>query len=528
MAKKKMGITIEMLEKRVNWEDMNSVRDAISKFFYVPEGDSSRPSQELALWFLNKIYDGNPLQLQGNVSYLLELGYFTYEEMLEAGVGHILARYIDRVNFQLEHKENPYPVDIEKLEKLLARESIEHRQMIAEGMLTRSVKLVGSKFPNVKKSYIEFMKKGYGKLAVISGLSEDQLWRRAVYLPTPVIMRRFRESFGFLVKQCETLGMFERRCSNSSMPYEQIVDELLPAMAELPLATGTFPYCMNMGCDALLSALDDCALDLAKDKEGRRNKVYNLVIKPLLHNDAKIMRNMSNGHTSVGQILSYLARIAGAVVPAGELVNFVTEVVFRMEPSPRYRRCHVEEIARIKTKANLPVSREFIDLQYKVEIYEGRICYNNRCINDLDFWLQDRDRDRRIVIFPSGLAYNDSFSRNFKLRVEDLDFFRTHAPNVGWSPLCGLEHAPKEYLVEFAHNMPLHYLSREILATLDEETVGIHLAIGNHVPNSFFMHNKSLSAEFIGKHAGTLLNNRGPMGHYEHIKLSDVVAALED
>lgn len=525
MAKKATGVTIEMLEKRINWGDSAAIRNAVAKYFDLPLDDPNRPSKEVALWFIKRI-DADAAFLHGGISYILEIGYFTYEEMLELGVGNILARYINHTRFGLEDMENhPFPKDIDKFKKLLDRELSDHREIIAKGLLTQNIRMIDSKTPKLKKAYMKFLDKAFGMLVQMSGMSEGEAWRRASYIPSSTIARKFTQSVGSPVALHEARGMFERRCGNKAVPYEQIVDGLMPFFSTFPMSSRQYPYCKGVSTEAILYALDDAVADLASDKEGRRSKVYNYFIKPLMSN-VSLLSNIHGSSLISYSLKQYVARIGGAVVPAGELVNFTQSVLFKLEKVGSNRRCLVEDMARIKIQNKLPVSREFIELQQKLNSYEGRICYNNKCINDFQFWLDDRDRRDSNTIFPSGVSFNTSFEETFKLKVEDLELFRAHKEHINWNALNTIKEIPKEYLMEFSWFFQLHCLSKEVFATLDEEVLTEYLNLGGHVPPSFFLVNKNISVEYLVKNIDRLLDNRRSISNCKHISLSEMVAAL--
>ena len=525
----RVAISIEFLENKMgNMGGNRGIYEVFDKYFCREEDTEQRPSKEVAIWFFKEL--SRDFRFRGEMRHMLDLGYLGFKDVVEAGQSKLLTSNRNLMTTFFEENCS-MPMEEKEMRRLFSFViSVESKQRLAYAILSLDIAMVNvlTKGTIQKNNFINCMNNNFAFL--LSQVDEEEpylwMWKNCSYIPTAVIKEEFRKAVPFSSTASEIFTKCQRHFGRCYIPIEQTL-ELIPYFASLPQTSSSFPFNQDQGSETMIDGLNQAAEDLAKASSEQRNMIYKMYIKPLITTPTLFLE-MFSGYGKE-DMLRAVTRIGAAVTPASDLVKFVKEFIFNMADLNTGIDSLLDSIGRLKTRASKQVSVEFIALQMSRDIGYEYVCFNNDCINDLNFWKKLSPYNNSL--FAQGLQHNKSFNNTFKLNVDDLPFYKENRNSIIWSSFYRLKVIPKEFLMLFSDEISLNRISGPVLASLDEEILEVYLNKDTKelypVPSNIFRDNHSFGVAFIAKYAERLLTTKMAIGHCSHISLKDLVKELE-
>lgn len=547
--KNKNVATIEMIDKRLvaQGDEMATMHALFEQYFNKPEGDLTRPSNEVALYLFKKALDIDfRVHMRPTwMATMLELGYLTFSELMSLEKNEKIAS--DRVLLYslLYTKRFSFPETLEEMKAATSTLDSDVFQRLIHFLLRKEVdfRLTSQGFcnkemwANLKKNYVKLMEKFFVYFAENTYFEERQIWSMCYYIPTSVITNRFKKALTLpLYKKVEDVFSLLARYGRNRMPFSQLV-ELIDYFKTLPFASNCFPYDQKCGMDFMLNNLSKYVEEISESDSALKCKLYNLFIRPLKVNPS-ILRNLELESSTLSSVIA----ISAALVPASELISFIETVLMPIETRKYQNKTKIiEEVACVRAQTKMSVPVEFIDMQDEYLIGESTICFNNDCINDVSFWLK---REQRLRLkgragyshgaFNSSLRYNSSFLNWFKPRTEDIPVYKNLYENylMDMSAMSKVKNLTREFVKVFCGSLSLTSMHKDVLANvIDMEIISTAIESGGQnmlIPGELFRVNNSFDAAFFAKYAKDLnmMCNRGFLGDVPNIRLADVVNFL--
>lgn len=541
VSKKGNIITKEIIDKMIETKGELALQDIFYRYFNKQEGDPTRPSNELALYLIKKGIDEKECHQRLTPMWLeqiLGLGYIGLSELLGLIKIEDLQQYENKLLlYALFHTNQfSFPKEEKEMDEVLSKLNYSEQKTLVELLLKRKVNFSGfsrpyyndSKIKNARNNYITFLNKFYTYFINNSYITESEAWRLASYIPTNVITNKLKNALPFYCNVKTVFLLLE----NKKMPLGQII-ELLDFLKTFPLASCSFPYDEKCGMELILNTLSVHIEEIAAADSSLKRKLYNMFIKPL-QNDPTLLEKCDQLETIISVVT-----ISATLVSSEELMSFINNVLIQkniMAYVPE--SAIIERVASIRTKINAPVPIEFIYMQEKYNPHLEHVCFNNDCINDIDFWIKRKKRLGHGNVLSYTLSFNSSFLHWFKPNSKDFPVYRELFDNtlIDFLTISKVKNLTKEFVAAFYENLSIEYMDSNVLENIiDKDIVALKLEsmeydIDTRLPESLFSLNKTFNPEFFAKYATRLrvfgCKRRTFVGSMCDIKLSDVVKAL--